>query len=161
MTVTPAVLVRRARLADVPTIVAMASQDDLRTAGTEDDPHHPAYAEAFAHIDAEPDNAVFVAEVGGRIVGTFQRTFVRHLLRRGYLACHVESVFVDVDARSTGVGTAMMRFAIDEARARGCLRIQLTSQKVRTRAHAFYERLGFVATHEGMKLWLRSTTPST
>jgi GNAT superfamily N-acetyltransferase len=45
-----------------------------------------------------------------------------------------------------------MRWAIDEARRRGCFRVQLTSNEVRKRAHRFYERLGFVASHEGMKL---------
>jgi len=48
----------------------------------------------------------------------------------------------------------MMLWAIDEARRRGCFRIQLTSNKRRTRAHAFYGRVGFVATHEGFKLLL-------
>jgi GNAT superfamily N-acetyltransferase len=48
----------------------------------------------------------------------------------------------------------MMRWAIDEARRRGCALVQLTSDKTRMDAHRFYTRLGFVATHEGMKLAL-------
>jgi GNAT superfamily N-acetyltransferase len=48
----------------------------------------------------------------------------------------------------------MMRWAIDEARRRGCALVQLTSDKERTDAHRFYAGLGFVASHEGMKLFL-------
>jgi len=57
--------------------------------------------------------------------------------------------------RSHGIGRLMMEFAIQEARRRGALRIQLTSNVRRTRAHEFYERLGFRASHKGMKLYLR------
>jgi GNAT superfamily N-acetyltransferase len=61
-------------------------------------------------------------------------------------------VIVEPSFRGRGIGEAMMRWAIGEARRRGCFRIQLTSNKVRKRAHRFYERLDFVASHEGMKL---------
>jgi GNAT superfamily N-acetyltransferase len=43
-------------------------------------------------------------------------------------------------------------WAIDEARRRGCRLVQLSTNKSRSDAHRFYERLGFVASHEGMKL---------
>jgi len=48
----------------------------------------------------------------------------------------------------------MLAWAVSEARQRGCALIQLTTDKTRTDAHRFYERLGFVASHEGMKLML-------
>jgi GNAT superfamily N-acetyltransferase len=48
----------------------------------------------------------------------------------------------------------MMQWAIHHARERGCSLIQLTTDKSRHAAHRFYERLGFVASHEGMKLTL-------
>ena len=44
--------------------------------------------------------------------------------------------------------------AINESRRRHCALVQLTTDKSRTSAHRFYERLGFAATHEGMKLIL-------
>ncbi len=49
----------------------------------------------------------------------------------------------------------MMGWTVDEARRRGCVRVQLTTNKARKRAHRFYERLGFTASHEGMKLSLK------
>jgi GNAT superfamily N-acetyltransferase len=48
----------------------------------------------------------------------------------------------------------MLAWAISEARQRGCALIQLTTDKTRTDAHRFYQRLGFVASHKGMKLLL-------
>ena len=48
----------------------------------------------------------------------------------------------------------MVRWAVDQARARGCHLVQLTSNQARTEARRFYERLGFKASHIGMKLYL-------
>lgn len=48
----------------------------------------------------------------------------------------------------------LVDWAVAEARRRGCALVQLTTDKSRTSAHRFYQRLGFVASHEGMKLAL-------
>ena len=103
-------------------------------------------------MQASEENGTYVAEVDGRLVGTFMLTFIRHLLRRGSLVAQVEAVRVDAPLRGHGHGAAMMRWVIDESRRRGCSRIQLTSNKSRKAAHRFYARLGFHASHEGMKL---------
>jgi GNAT superfamily N-acetyltransferase len=47
-------------------------------------------------------------------------------------------------------------WAVERARVRGCGLVQLTTDKVRVDAHRFYAGLGFVASHEGMKLTLES-----
>ena len=112
-------------------------------------------SEAFAAIDGDPNNQVYVAEREGKVVGTFQLTFIRQLSYGGCLVAQVESVHVHSSQRSHGIGRVMMDYAIAEARRRGALRIQLTSNVRRTRAHEFYERLGFRASHKGMKLYLR------
>jgi GNAT superfamily N-acetyltransferase len=95
-----------------------------------------------------------VAELHGDVVGTFQLTFIRQLSHRGCLVAQVESVHVHSKLRSGGIGAAMLGWAIAEARRRGCIRVQLTSNLKRLRAHQFYERMGFRATHKGMKLFL-------
>jgi GNAT superfamily N-acetyltransferase len=105
-------------------------------------------------MEGDPNNCVYVAELQGSVVGTFQLTFIRQLSHRGCLVAQVESVHVHSQRRSGGIGTAMLSWAIAEARRRGCIRIQLTSNLNRERAHQFYERLGFRATHKGMKLFL-------
>ncbi len=95
-----------------------------------------------------------VAEDGGGIVGTMQLTFIRHLTYRGGLRLQIEAVRVDERRRGGGLGGAMIQHAVDRAREKGCHLIQLTTNKERHAAHRFYERLGFVASHEGMKLEL-------
>ena len=83
-----------------------------------------------------------------------QLSFLPGLARRGALRAQIEAVRVHDDLRGSGLGSAMFAWAIDEARRRGCALVQLTTDKSRTSAHRFYERLGFVASHEGMKLAL-------
>jgi hypothetical protein len=57
-----------------------------------------------------------------------------------------------LDTLDLGSSAVVLRRAIDEARRRDCALVQLTTDKSRTDAHRFYERLGFAASHEGMKL---------
>jgi len=75
-------------------------------------------------------------------------------MRQGTLVAQVEEVRVDRPLRNRGYGAEMMHWAIEEARRRDCSRVQLTTNKSRKDAHRFYARLGFRASHEGMKLEL-------
>ncbi|HZX00685.1 MAG TPA: GNAT family N-acetyltransferase [Bacilli bacterium] len=150
----PVPTIRRAVEADLPTVIHLFSIPDV---GNKKDDHpgpplDPCYREALAAIAEDPNNALLVAELEGRVVGAFHLTIIQYVAYRGGRVAQIENVIVDPDLRSQGIGEAMMRWAIDEARRRGCLRVQLTTNKVRRRAHQFYERLGFVASHEGMKL---------
>jgi GNAT superfamily N-acetyltransferase len=150
------VVLRRARLEDVPAIVALIAADQLGAIrdGVRDEADLAAYTAAFRAIDADPAHVLAVADSGGEIVGTMQLSFLPGLARRGALRAQVEAVRVAENARGSGLGAAMMAWAIDEARRRGCALVQLTSDKSRTDAHRFYQRLGFAASHEGMKLAL-------
>ena len=76
------------------------------------------------------------------------------LARRGALRAQIEAVRVRDDCRNRGLGAALVDWAIEEARRRECALVQLTTDKSRADAHRFYERLGFVASHEGLKLRL-------
>jgi GNAT superfamily N-acetyltransferase len=143
--------IRRARAGDLPEILRMLF-DDRATPSDEVEAGAGCYADAFEEMQRTEGNGTYVAEVDGRIVGTFMLTFIRHLMRQGALVAQIEAVRVDGSQRGRGHGEAMMRWAIDEARRRGCSRMQLTSNKSHKDAHRFYERLGFRATHEGMKL---------
>lgn len=147
--------VRRATAGDLPRILELLSRDALREQPEDlGPPLPPAYAEAFAAIDADPSQLLCVAELDGEVVGTFQLSFIRYLMYRGGLVAQLESVRVDERLRSRGLGSRMMRWAIDEARRRGCARVQLTSNLRREAAHRFYERLGFSRSHLGFKLFL-------
>ena len=146
---------RPARRADVPAIVALLADDPIgagrETVAEEVD---AAYWRAFDAIDADPRNTLIVAEVLGTVVGTMQLTFVPSLTRRGGERAEIEGVRVAAAQRGAGLGRRMIAWAVDEARARGCALVQLTTDKRRVDAHRFYESLGFAATHEGMKLIL-------
>jgi GNAT superfamily N-acetyltransferase len=143
---------RRATAGDLPAVVALLTDDPL--GATRESADLAPYETAFAAVDADPAHLLVVADDGGDVVGTLQLTFVPGLSRGGALRAQVESVRVAATARGRGLGEAMLRWCADEARRRGAALVQLTTDKRRTDAHRFYERLGFVASHEGFKLEL-------
>lgn len=147
------VIFRDAARADLPAVIALLADDVLGKARdfTEVD---DAYEKAFADIDADPRNHLVVADAGGELVGCMQITYIPGLGRHGAERSLIESVRVRSDRRGQGLGREMMIWAIDRARERGCALVQLTTDKSRADAHRFYRNLGFVASHEGMKLAL-------
>jgi GNAT superfamily N-acetyltransferase len=124
-------------------------------ASTEDPDDLAPYLLALRDI-AGNGGAVVVAERAGEVVGVCQLIFFRHLQAHGGLCAEVESMHVHPEHRSGGVGAALIGEAIARARARGCYRLQLTSNTARPDAHRFYERLGFVPSHVGFKMPLTS-----
>lgn len=150
---------RHAAAADLAAIVALLADDGLGR-GREDPrlPINPRYLEAFAAIDADPNQLLVVGVdgtgPGGAVIGYLQLTFIPGLSRIGQWRGQIESVRVAAARRGQGVGRAMLAWAIDCCRARGCGLVQLTTDKSRDDARRFYESLGFVASHEGMKLTL-------
>ena len=155
MTVKKGVTLRDARRDEVPLIVAMLADDMLgSTRDRVSDPLPEAYYQAFDAITASPDNRLLIAELDGEVVGTLQITFIPGLGRRGASKMLIEEVRVIGPRRGTGIGGEMIGAAVGLARARGCKSVELGSHKSRPDAHRFYERLGFVASHVGMKLAL-------
>ncbi|MFF5181309.1 GNAT family N-acetyltransferase [Micromonospora sp. NPDC000316] len=147
------VIFREAVRADLPSVIALLADDVLGKARdfTEVD---DAYERAFAAIDADPRNQLIVAEQAGELVGCLQITYIPGLGRHGAERSLIEAVRVRSDRRGQGLGRELMAWAIDQARQRGCALVQLTTDKTRDDAHRFYLGLGFVASHEGMKLAL-------
>lgn len=146
------VTMRTAVAADLPAILRLLADDPLGKA--RETAVDESYQAAFAAIAADPNHEMVVAELDGRVVGCFQLSFIPGLSRRGAWRAQIESVRIDSALRGRGAGQAMMTWAIARARARGCALVQLTTDKRRPDAHRFYARLGFVASHEGMKLEL-------
>lgn len=146
---------RRAMADDLAAIVALLADDGLGR-GREDarQPLHQRYVAAFAAIDVDPNQLLVVATAGGAVIGYLQLTFIPGLSRMGQWRGQVESVRVAAARRGRGVGRAMMAWTIERCRERGCGLVQLTTDKTRADARRFYEGLGFVASHEGMKLAL-------
>jgi GNAT superfamily N-acetyltransferase len=141
---------RRARREDLIPIVRLLADDVL--GATRERPGEPRrYNAAFERIDGDPRNLLAVADVRGRVVGCLQLTFIPGLSNRGADLALVQAVRVEAVMRGQGVGQAFMTWAMEEARARGCASIELLSHNTRTDARRFYERLGFTASHVGMK----------
>ncbi len=147
--------IRRARREDLLAIVGLLADDALGN-GREDlrPPLNEAYAAAFEAIDRDDNQLLVVAEDEGTVVGCLQITFIPGLSRKGQWRGQIEAVRVASSRRSAGIGRVMMEWAIARCRERGCAFVQLTSDKTRARAHAFYKRLGFDPSHEGMKMLL-------
>lgn len=147
--------IRRASAADLEAIVALLADDALgSTRESPGPPLDPCYVEAFAAIARDPNQFLAVAEDDGEIVGCLQLSFIPGLSRRGLWRGQIESVRVASARRGGGLGRVLFEWAIAECRRRGCGLVQLTTDKARPDALRFYESLGFVASHEGMKLTL-------
>jgi GNAT superfamily N-acetyltransferase len=147
--------IRRAAETDLPRIVELLSQlalDDDRDSPV--DPLPEDYRAAFIQVQADPRQRLLVADVGGRVMATATLGIVPNLSYRGRPWAFVEGLVVDSSARGKGYGEALVRYAIEEARRAGCYKVSLTSNKRRSEAHRFYEKLGFVATHEGFRILL-------
>lgn len=147
--------IRRATALDVPAIAALLA-DDMLGAGRESLAPEalPDYRRAFREIDASESNTLLVAELEGVVVGTLQLTIIPGMSRRGSRRAEIEAVRVASTLRGRGIGEALVRHSIELARERGCVSVQLISHVTRTDAHRFYARLGFAASHVGMKLML-------
>jgi len=146
---------RSATASDLPTIIGMIADDQLGQA--RDDARLPLdqrYLDAFAAIERDPNQRLVLAEQDGAVIGCMQITFIPGISRRGAWRGQIESVRVARSKRGGGIGTAMFEWAIAECRRHGCSLVQLYTDKSRADAHRFYERLGFKASHEGMKLSL-------
>jgi GNAT superfamily N-acetyltransferase len=150
-----AVIFRPARRDDLPAIVALLADDPLgRQREVAGATLHPSYADAYLAIERDSNQLLAVAERQGRIVGCLQLSFIPGLTRHGMWRGQIEGVRVAASVRGGGIGQALLGWAIEECRRRGCGLVQLTSDEQRADAHRFYEALGFRATHRGYKLGL-------
>ena len=149
-------LLRRARRDDLGALVGLLAADALRANDDSDAPERRApYEAAFDAIDRDPAHTlVAVEDAAGDVVATMQLTMLPGLARGGATRMQVEAVRVAASARGHGLGSAMLRWAIDDARSRGAALVQLTSDARREEAHRFYGRLGFSPSHVGFKLFL-------
>ncbi|GLW64407.1 GNAT family acetyltransferase [Actinomadura rubrobrunea] len=146
---------RRATRDDLPQIVRLLADDPLGASRESPGEVIPeCYLRAFEAICADPRNELVVAELDGAVVGTLQLTFIPGLTYRGGERAQIEGVRVSADQRGRGIGQAMITWAVEQARARGCRLVQLTTDRRRPEAIRFYQKLGFQPSHTGMKYHL-------
>jgi ribosomal protein S18 acetylase RimI-like enzyme len=147
------VAIREARRDDLPRVVALLADDPLGASRElPGEPLAPAYAAAFDAMAEQGGNVLLVAVAGDEVVGCLQLIVIPGLSRAGMLRGQIEGVRVSSSHRGRRIGERLVEAAVERARAAGCGLVQLTSDASRADAHRFYARLGFVATHVGMKL---------
>lgn len=144
---------REARREDLASLIEMLADDKLG-AHREDvsNPINPDYIKAFLAIKSDPNNELIIVEFEAKVVGMLQLTFIPYLTYIGSWRCLIEGVRIHKNYRGQGLGARFFEWAIERAKARSCVMVQLTSDKQRPDALRFYENLGFQATHEGFKL---------
>lgn len=144
-------VVRPATPADLPRVVELLAQLAPDTADREDPSRIDMYTAVLGRTGAQGQR-LLVIEDGGRIVGTLALVLVENLSHQGAPYAIIENVVVDEAERGKQYGETLLRAAIDQAREAGCYKVSLTSNKRRTDAHRFYERLGFERTHEAFRI---------
>ncbi|MBT2703157.1 GNAT family N-acetyltransferase [Chryseobacterium sp. ISL-80] len=117
-------------------------------------PLSQSYLDAFKAISSDPNNELIVACVGDEVIGVQQITFTPYITHQGGWRATIEGVRTSSRVRGMGIGTELIKWAIKRAEERDCHLVQLTTDKQRPDALRFYEKLGFTATHEGLKLKL-------
>lgn len=140
MTGSRALEIRPATEADLAAVLALYGQPEI------DDGDILPVAQAaviFRRFARYPDYTLYVAEEHGRIVGSFALLIMDNIGHLGAPSAIVEDVVVDPVLHRHGIGKAVMRFAIDKAREKGCYKLMLSSNARRQQAHAFYEAIGF------------------
>jgi ribosomal protein S18 acetylase RimI-like enzyme len=153
---TAAVSFRKARIEDLRAILELLNDGKVGNVLERiEEPLPRLYTDAFGALEADPNQLLLVGEIDARIVASLQLTFIPGIAHQGAWRAQVEAVRVARDMRGQRIGEAMMRHVIALAKERGCALVQLTTNKARDDAQRFYRRLGFTASHEGMKLRLQ------
>lgn len=146
---------RKAKQSDLQAIIRLLAEDEFGRQ-REQVSHEiaPSYQRAFDRIVSDPNQFLMVIEEKNEVIGTCHLTLMPSLTFQGALRMNIEAVRIAASRRGQGVGEWMIDQAIHLAREKGCKMIQLTTNKKRIDAKRFYEKLGFQATHEGMKMVL-------
>lgn len=145
---------RKARKDDVPEIVTMLANDELGKLREDcQEPIAEKYYQAFENINSDINQELIVVEnKENEIIGTFQLTITQYLTYQGGSRAQIEAVRIREDQRGKGIGEKLFEWAIKQSKEKGAHLLQLTTDKKRPEALKFYKKLGFTASHEGMKI---------
>lgn len=144
---------RKANYSDLVPIVALLANDELGSKRENFSiPLPEKYINAFSKIINDPNHELMVAVLNEKVVACFQLSFLQYLTYQGGIRAQIEAVRVDENHRGEGIGKKCFEWAINRAKEKGAHLLQLTTDKQRPEALEFYKKLGFVASHEGMKM---------
>jgi len=147
-----AIEIRAASEGDLPAILRLCAQ-------LGDAPPLDTATRLFQRFQDYPDYVLYVAEQGGDVVGSFALLVMHNLAHLGAPSGIVEDVVVAPHLQGHGVGTAMMRFAMQLCRDKGCYKLVLSSNAKREGAHAFYDALGFARHGVSFRCDLQPVSP--
>lgn len=148
-------ILSEASIADLDAIIHLLTDDPLGSTREQQSTNHNSdYLDAFHSISADKNAALIVGRDNDRVIAVAQINFIQNLTYQGGLRAQIEGVRVHQSYRSQGVGKTLFEHLISLAQQRGCHMVQLTTDKSRPDAFAFYQSLGFTNSHEGFKLHL-------
>ena len=145
-------VVRDATEADLPRLLELLhdlSQNGERPESTPEE-LRAAHGDTLRALRDSGWGRVLVLEVAGEVMGTLTLYLLPNLSHGARPTGLVENVVVAPRTRGQGLGRVLMGRAEELARAHGCYRLALTSNRRRTDSHRFYEGLGFAKSHVGM-----------
>lgn len=146
---------KKAEIADLKEIVKLLIEDNLgQNREVLGEKEFEIYKKAFAKIDEDKNQYLLVMKNENVIIGTCHLTILPSLTYVGSSRLMIEAVRVKKEYRGLGIGGKMIEFVKDFARKNECKIVQLTTDKKRKEAQNFYEKLGFKASHEGMKFFV-------
>lgn len=147
---------RKATINDLRAIVGLLLEDELGQTRESKGPElDQRYIDAFHKIDIDSNQYLLIVENAGEIVATCHLTIMPSLTFTGQTRMQIEAVRVLEKYRGQKIGEWMIQEAIKYGKLKGASIIQLNTNKQRTSTKNFYQRLGFEASHEGMKMYLR------
>ena len=132
--------IRQARSADVAAVLALYAQIDFNNDAVLSE---VAAQKIFAEFARYPSYRLFVALDATQVVGSYALLVMHNMAHGGMPSAVVEDVVVASAEQGRGIGRQMMSHAKEQAKAAGCYKLALSSNRARHAAHAFYESLGF------------------
>jgi GNAT superfamily N-acetyltransferase len=132
--------IRQADSRDVPAVLALYAQIDFNNDAVLSEVEAQ---KIFAEFARYPSYRLFVAMHGTQVVGSYALLVMHNMAHGGMPSAVVEDVVVSSALQGRGIGRQMMSHAKEHAKAAGCYKLVLSSNRARHAAHAFYESLGF------------------
>jgi GNAT superfamily N-acetyltransferase len=126
--------IRLARASDAKRLAELACELGYPTTKNE-------IRQRLSRLQPATTHAVFVAESSGELLGWLHVS--RNYLLESPMRAEVNALVVSAAARSQGTGKVLLRAAEEWARKHKCTAVNLRSNVIRDRAHAFYEREGY------------------
>jgi ribosomal protein S18 acetylase RimI-like enzyme len=132
--------IRKALTTDLPYVLQLYAEKDM---DNNDTLSADEAQRIYLKMQSYPNYAFYIAIVDERVAGTFELLIMDNLAHKGKPSGIVEDVVVASAYRSLGIGRKMMDYAMNICKECGCYKLVLSSSLQRSRAHSFYENLGF------------------